>query len=265
MARRNERLSHILILAPWWVSLVLAALSYVALKYVVPGLHSDQPVVRGVMMQAPHYAKFASGLFLFFAVLSFIRSLSNARLLDKQRDLDSITGLHWKEFENLVAEYYRRKGFQVKESLAGGADGGIDLSLRKDGKTTIVQCKRCNRKPVPVQVIRELYGVMTAERANTGVLMTTTNFTAEAARFAEGKGIELVGGGELLRCIRSVQSSSSSRSKEKSEVEVSIESSPTCPSCGQAMVKRTARRGKSAGGEFWGCASYPECRGTRNV
>jgi four helix bundle suffix protein len=35
---------------------------------------------------------------------------------------------------------------------------------------------------------------------------------------------------------------------------------PVCPQCGQPM-----RRRKSAKGEFWGCAGYPACKGTRPV
>ncbi|MBN2702264.1 MAG: topoisomerase DNA-binding C4 zinc finger domain-containing protein [Methylothermaceae bacterium] len=38
---------------------------------------------------------------------------------------------------------------------------------------------------------------------------------------------------------------------------------PQCPPCGSEMVLRTARRGKGA--RFWGCASFPKCRGTRAV
>lgn len=38
------------------------------------------------------------------------------------------------------------------------------------------------------------------------------------------------------------------------------DSSPVCPQCGKAM-----RRRKSGKGEFWGCSSYPDCRGTRPV
>ena len=40
---------------------------------------------------------------------------------------------------------------------------------------------------------------------------------------------------------------------------------PSCPSCGKRMVKRTARRGPRRGGQFWGCSQYPSCRGTRPV
>lgn len=38
-----------------------------------------------------------------------------------------------------------------------------------------------------------------------------------------------------------------------------------CPKCGSAMVKRLARRGRNAGGYFWGCFRYPSCKGTRNI
>ena len=40
---------------------------------------------------------------------------------------------------------------------------------------------------------------------------------------------------------------------------------PNCPDCGEPMVLRTARQGKNAGAQFWGCAAYPQCRGTRAV
>jgi hypothetical protein len=39
----------------------------------------------------------------------------------------------------------------------------------------------------------------------------------------------------------------------------------SCPDCGSSMVKRKARRGANAGGEFWGCSTYPKCRGTRPI
>jgi four helix bundle suffix protein len=38
---------------------------------------------------------------------------------------------------------------------------------------------------------------------------------------------------------------------------------PTCPTCGQPMRLRTARRGPHTGQQFWGCSTYPDCKGTR--
>lgn len=34
-----------------------------------------------------------------------------------------------------------------------------------------------------------------------------------------------------------------------------------CPKCGGEMVLRTAKSGPNQGGKFWGCKSYPNCRG----
>ena len=35
---------------------------------------------------------------------------------------------------------------------------------------------------------------------------------------------------------------------------------PDCPECGSPMRKRSSARGP-----FWGCANYPQCKGTRNI
>ena len=53
-------------------------------------------------------------------------------------------------------------------------------------------------------------------------------------------------------------SASSARSRKWSS------STPSCPRCGSTMVHRVARRGRNAGGSFWGCSRFPRCRGTRN-
>ncbi len=37
---------------------------------------------------------------------------------------------------------------------------------------------------------------------------------------------------------------------------------PNCPNCGKPMVLRTAKAGKNAGRQFWGCTGYPDCKGT---
>lgn len=40
---------------------------------------------------------------------------------------------------------------------------------------------------------------------------------------------------------------------------------PHCPKCGGLMTLRTARNGPQAGAQFWGCAAYPKCKGTRRL
>jgi restriction system protein len=40
---------------------------------------------------------------------------------------------------------------------------------------------------------------------------------------------------------------------------------PDCPTCGKAMVLRTAKTGPNTGNAFWGCSDYPRCKGTAEV
>lgn len=38
-----------------------------------------------------------------------------------------------------------------------------------------------------------------------------------------------------------------------------------CPKCGSPMVLRTAKRGKHAGEQFYGCSKFPKCRGVITI
>lgn len=40
---------------------------------------------------------------------------------------------------------------------------------------------------------------------------------------------------------------------------------PSCPVCSNSMVKRSAKRGANAGNEFWGCSTYPKCKGVVSI
>ena len=42
-------------------------------------------------------------------------------------------------------------------------------------------------------------------------------------------------------------------------------STRTCPKCGAPMRLRTSGRGENAGGQFWGCSRYPQCKGTTDA
>lgn len=44
-----------------------------------------------------------------------------------------------------------------------------------------------------------------------------------------------------------------------------IHDDPSCPKCGERMVRRTARKGTNVGSDFWGCPQFPRCRGVRKI
>ena len=52
--------------------------------------------------------------------------------------------------------------------------------------------------------------------------------------------------------------------EEKSSIAES-ENAPECPKCNKGMVKRTVKKGKNIGDEFWGCSQYPKCKGVVDI
>jgi restriction system protein len=166
--------------------------------------------------------------------------------LDKQNSIESIRSLSWKQFEELLAEAYRRKGYRVAENTSGGADGGIDLRLERNGNSYLVQCKQWKSIKVGVNIVREMYGVMTHEKADGVIIVTSGLFTEEARTFASGKPIDLIEGQQLVEMIGGVQAKPIIRSEYKFEVD-----SKVCPKCGKTLAVREARRGSNAGNKFW--------------
>lgn len=197
--------------------------------------------------------------------------LKKAEFLRQRLDIDWLNALSWQEFERQVGEVYRERGYRVEQLGGNGPDGGVDLRLKKDGVTTLVQCKRWKTYKVPVQPVRELFGVMAAEQADRAIFITSGIYTQEAIRFAEGKPIDLVDGAQLAEMLRRFQTSL----REASQPGVApastrtsadeIPDRPSCPKCGSQMVLRRAKTGANAGNEFWGCSTYPKCRGIRPV
>lgn len=111
------------------------------------------------------------------------------------------------EFELLCKNLIDKMGF-VTEITKASSDGGIDIIAYSNkpmisGKY-IIQCKRYSGN-VGEPIIRDLYGVITAERANKGILITTGSFTKAATQFAENKQIELINGYELSKLLEIYQ------------------------------------------------------------
>ena len=187
---------------------------------------------------------------------------------------DALDGMSWREFEMLVGEGFRLQGYQVVETGGGGADGGIDLALKRPGKNGgekfLVQCKQWRAMKVGVDVVRELYGVMAAKGATGGFVVTSGRFTDDAISFASGRNVTLIDGPKLHDLLRQAKAGVDGSSARPAPAPA-VQSNPapmqasSCPLCAKTMVRRTAMRGANAGGEFWGCTGYPACRGTRPI
>lgn len=272
MARRRGLMDDLLdeahslfLMAPWWVGLLMAGVFYVGIRFVVPLLvpEGKGPLDAGRFWRdvAPMLATMVAGGILLAWVMAEVRKFGRRRRLEGLHSIESLRAMSWREFEELVGEAYRRKGFVVDVCGSACGDGGVDVRLHRGGEVVLVQCKHWKKWKVGEQIVRELAGVVAAERATRGIVVTSGVFTAGARRFGKKGEIELLDGSALLKLVRDVQVSGRvaaaevrARADGKRDDVV-----PTCR-CGSPMVIRVARRGANAGGRFWGCSRYPACR-----
>ena len=268
MARKDEGLLDLLVLLPWWVSVVVSAVAYISLKFIVPTLNTENIIFQGFQTALPNVAHILALVLLIPAPISAFNAWQKRKLLDNQESIQTIRDLSWRKFEVLVAEAYRRQGYNVTENQTVGADGGVDVRLEKNGDLHLVQCKNWKTSKVGVKVVREMYGVMIDEQASSVKIIISGMFTQEAHNFANDKPIDLIDGSQLETLIANVRATPPNsnlapvKEVEPPEPTRTMQSS-LCPRCGESLILRTAKRGKNAGGQFFGCSSYPKCRHTQ--
>ena len=272
MSRRRSPLKDlydIAALLPWWVSVGLGVACWFLLSaYAGREIMIDHSAPLAAAPQAVWRGFARVGQFVLPTVLflgagaNLFKRFRAGRLLDRLGDAgdpDPLRDISWQDFELLVGQLYRRRGYTVVET-AGGADGGIDLVARRDGERVLIQCKHWRSRDVGVAVVRELFGVVTARKATGGAVVTGGRFTAEAIAFARQVDVELVDGATLRAEGRG--------GLGEAPPETGFQASPEtveCPVCRSSMERRTARRGANSGKAFWGCSRYPACKGTRVI
>lgn len=250
---------------PWWVSIIFGLGAFICLKFIFPSMFAENKTIKPLAEIGRNLA-WLSIAFLIPAGVSFFRSFRKKMLLDSQKDINTIKSLSWREFEELIGEYYRRRGYTVQENDSAGADGGVDVTIINGGLTFLIQCKQWRSEKVGVNIIRENFGIVSAEGATGGIVITSGSFTPEAKKFGEGNGVELVDGSKLVEMIKEVNPQMTGSLETPETTGKGEGNDPTtCPKCGSNLVLRTAKKGPNAGNHFYGCSSYPNCKFTLNL
>jgi restriction system protein len=136
--------------------------------------------------------------------LSF--NMADPRLIDpidvlsKLDRRPNLMDLKPKEFEHFIQNLFDRLGFDTKLFQASG-DGGIDCIAYDPrpirGGKYVIQVKQY-KDTVPPSAVRDLFGVVHAEGATKGILITTSGFGPSSHDFANGKPLQLYDGTRLL-------------------------------------------------------------------
>ena len=126
-----------------------------------------------------------------------------------------------------------------------------------------------------IESLRAMWGVVMHERANGVKIVCVGRFTPLVIDFARGKAIELIDGDRLLELVREVQMVSPTKAATPTKIvapAIHAESpadrlkpplekaAPVCTKCSSTMIKRF---NKTTQDLFWGCSTFPKCRGTK--
>lgn len=133
----------------------------------------------------------------------------NKSLIEKvAQNPDILYTIQPREFEEMVCELFERKGYKVKLTKQTH-DGGKDIIILNDSMLGdlifYAECKRfAKNHPVEVSLVRELYGVVEADRATAGIMVTTSYYSEEAKDYRNKikTRMQLIDYVELLREIQ---------------------------------------------------------------
>jgi restriction system protein len=270
-----DDLIHICSKLPWWVGVVLAIAAYVGLHGVASrdvSVVAQSVTMGGLVTPAFLQSLVSVGqygvplILLIGAALSVYGRSRRGTLNDPTTmgpDRGGLGNMSWQQFEFMVSEAFRRRGYSVAEKGQNGTTGVFDLVLKKQGETFLVHCKQWRAIKVGMRAVHELHETMTARGAKGGFAVTAGVFTDEARAFAKARNIELMDGKVLRGLVRRVRQPA--RVSLRDPLSVLTTGAPFCPECQGRMMKRRSRRGEHDGKEYWRCLRHPDCTGKRQA
>lgn len=126
---------------------------------------------------APDYAAIYSSIYSFFA-----------------QNPERMRTLHWRAWEEFLASVFTGQGYETILG-PGRADGGVDLRLTRNAvygdQITVVQAKR-KKKPIELELVAALSGVMVDQDVERGIMVTTGRYLPSAQKFASRQASEII-------------------------------------------------------------------------
>ncbi|MCY7305996.1 MAG: restriction endonuclease [Rhodoferax sp.] len=175
----------VLLRSPWWISIGLVALVALAAAALLPA----QYVAFGVMGGFP---------FLVIGLIAAQRQWHAPSTEQTTKVLEKLGAMGWREFSQLLARAYERQGYQVS-TFAGAA---ADLLLTRDGRTTLVACKRWKASIHGSEPLRNLARARQQHDASLAIYVSIHAVNDATRRAVREHPIGLTDGVELVALVR---------------------------------------------------------------
>ena len=176
----EKSLFAVLLRSPWWISFVLA----VAVGAVCYNFFPVRFAVVGALSGLP-FAVIGS-----MALWRQMRAPNPAKI---EATLESLASMLGRDFSTAIESAYRNAGF----TTAVYAKDGAELRIEKEGRVSLVCCKRWKAAAHGVEALRDLAAAMTAADANLGIYVALNPMSVAAQQFASKNSIRVLQGTEL--------------------------------------------------------------------
>ena len=180
----ENSLFAVLLRAPWWVSFMVMSVFALAATALLP----REYVPFGVMGAFP---------FLVIGCIAAWRQWHAPSPVALTQVLERIASMPWREFAQTVEQAAEAKAYTVTR-LNGSA---ADFRLEKDGRTTLLSCKRWKAANQGVETLRELKAAMASSDARAGLFLSLTPVSSAAQQLAKAEGIDLLSDAALAQWL----------------------------------------------------------------
>jgi restriction system protein len=182
---RKDSLFDVLSRQPWWISVAVGAALFATTRLFLPDIVAAATALP----------------FLGIACYAGWRQLRAPSVTNITETLGKIRGMPWENFSAIISEAFRRDGYAVTEVFKGA----VDLKLDKNGRITLVSCKRWKVAQTGIGPLRELLEAKEAQDAADCIYVAAGDFTANARTFATEKSIRLLQDAPLAELVARVE------------------------------------------------------------
>ena len=177
----ENSLFAILLRSRWWISILLAAGVFAVARIWFP----------------PGLAMFAALPFLAIGLYAGFQQLKRPGAKRIAATLERARALPWEGFRAALEEGFRREGFSATRT-----DGGADLELSREGRVTLVACKRWKAMRTGIEPLREFDAATSERGAHARLYVAVGEVTENAKAFAAEKKIQLLNEEDLAKLLR---------------------------------------------------------------
>lgn len=131
----------------------------------------------------------------------FLRTAEEKQEIDLSRE--SLRAMDPNDFEGLISDYFRNRGYITTEVIGRSGDRGVDiLATNVEGRLELIQCKRYREgNNIGSTPIQRIDSYMRSRQASRAWVITTSDFTPQGLDEAQITNVTIMNGQQLIQSL----------------------------------------------------------------